>query len=187
MAGKRKQISKRIRFDIFKRDLFTCQYCGAVPPSVVLHIDHIIPVSKGGTNDSDNLITSCSSCNSGKSAELLSTVPKSLLDRAEEIKEHEAQIRAYARLVRRKNQRIESESWDVVSSLTGNDSPESHDKLQLLSIKRFLEKLPAIDVMDAAAKAHAKFAYSRSSYAEVNRFKYFCGICWNKIKRDGHG
>lgn len=48
---KRKNISKGKRFDIFKRDGFTCQYCGKQPPGVVLHVDHITPVSKGGTNN----------------------------------------------------------------------------------------------------------------------------------------
>jgi len=62
----RKAIPKAIRFDVFKRDSFKCQYCGATAPDVVLVIDHIKPVSKGGTNDITNLIASCEACNSGK-------------------------------------------------------------------------------------------------------------------------
>lgn len=64
---KRKGISKRVRFEVLKRDAFTCQYCGKVAPDVILHIDHIKPVSKGGNNGILNLVTSCQSCNSGKS------------------------------------------------------------------------------------------------------------------------
>ncbi len=64
---KRKTLTKKIRFEIFKRDSFTCQYCGKKAPEVILHIDHIIPIAKGGTNDISNLITSCFECNSGKS------------------------------------------------------------------------------------------------------------------------
>ena len=67
----RKNISKGKRFDIFRRDGFTCQYCGEQPPGIVLHVDHITPVSKGGTNDEMNLVTSCADCNLGKSAKLL--------------------------------------------------------------------------------------------------------------------
>lgn len=59
---KRKPIGNSKRFEIFKRDLFTCQYCGNHPPKTVLEIDHIIPVSKGGDNSQDNLITSCFVC-----------------------------------------------------------------------------------------------------------------------------
>ena len=67
----RKAIPKRVRFEVFKRDNFKCQYCGATAPDVLLHIDHIKPVAKGGTNDILNLVTSCESCNSGKSDKLL--------------------------------------------------------------------------------------------------------------------
>ena len=67
MAGKRKEISKRMRFEVFKRDNFTCQYCGRMAPDVVLQVDHIKPVSKGGKNELINLVTSCFDCNNGKS------------------------------------------------------------------------------------------------------------------------
>jgi len=63
----RKPMSKKVRFEIFKRDSFTCQYCGKSAPEVVLHVDHITPISKGGEDDITNLITACQSCNLGKS------------------------------------------------------------------------------------------------------------------------
>lgn len=69
--GPRKAIGKRLRFEVFKRDNFTCQYCGAQAPDVVLHIDHINPVAGGGANDLMNLITSCKPCNLGKGAKTL--------------------------------------------------------------------------------------------------------------------
>lgn len=65
--AKRKAIGKKTRFEVFKRDSFRCQYCGESAPDVVLQIDHIKPVSKGGDNDILNLITSCADCNGGKS------------------------------------------------------------------------------------------------------------------------
>ena len=69
---KRVPISKALRFEVFKRDSFTCQYCGRSAPEVVLEVDHIVPVSKGGTNDLFNLVTSCKECNRGKSNKELS-------------------------------------------------------------------------------------------------------------------
>ncbi len=62
--------SLRLRFKVMHRDSFTCKQCGASPaknPSVVLHIDHIIPWSKGGDTTFDNLQTLCLECNLGKS------------------------------------------------------------------------------------------------------------------------
>lgn len=71
-SGVRIAIPAKIRFEVFKRDAFTCQYCGRQAPDVVLHVDHIIPVSKGGTNDLANLISACQDCNLGKGARPLS-------------------------------------------------------------------------------------------------------------------
>lgn len=67
----RKAIPKKVRFEVFKRDNFTCQYCGSKAPDVVLHIDHINPVAGGGDNDPMNLVTSCEPCNLGKGARTL--------------------------------------------------------------------------------------------------------------------
>ena len=63
-----KSLSKRLRFEVFKRDSFRCQYCGATAPEIVLHVDHIDPRAKGGDDDITNLITSCLPCNLGKGA-----------------------------------------------------------------------------------------------------------------------
>jgi Restriction endonuclease len=65
-------LTKKIRFEVFKRDKFTCNYCGRKAPDVVLQVDHIEPVAKGGENDIANLITSCYECNIGKSDRPLS-------------------------------------------------------------------------------------------------------------------
>jgi hypothetical protein len=70
--SERKAVSKSKRFQIFHRDGFICQYCGLRPPDVVLELDHIHPVSKGGDNSDVNLITACEACNRGKSDKVLS-------------------------------------------------------------------------------------------------------------------
>jgi len=67
-------ISKGKRFEIFKRDGFTCQYCGRRPPDVVLEVDHIDPRCSGGTDQEINLITSCWDCNRGKGGKSLGQV-----------------------------------------------------------------------------------------------------------------
>lgn len=67
----RRSIKLKTRIKVFERDNYTCQYCGAKPPEAILHIDHIVPWSKGGTNDMSNLITACSLCNLGKSDECI--------------------------------------------------------------------------------------------------------------------
>lgn len=70
--ARRKAIPKKVRFEVFKRDKFTCTYCGRKAPDVVLEVDHIIPVAEGGKNDIMNLTTSCRDCNRGKGKRTLS-------------------------------------------------------------------------------------------------------------------
>ncbi len=67
----RKAISAGLRFSILTRDRFTCRYCGARAPDVSLEVDHVHPVSKGGTNQADNLVTACWTCNAGKADRVL--------------------------------------------------------------------------------------------------------------------
>jgi hypothetical protein len=67
----RRPIPVSVRFAVLERCGFACSYCGARPPGVVLTIDHVVPVSKGGTNDESNLVAACWECNAGKSARVL--------------------------------------------------------------------------------------------------------------------
>lgn len=69
----------RKRFEVFKRDNFTCQYCGRSVKrhKAVLVVDHIFPKKKGGKDDLSNFITSCTDCNLGKRDNLLTDKNKS--------------------------------------------------------------------------------------------------------------
>jgi len=65
-----RQPSLRLRFKVMNRDRFSCRHCGASPaksPGIILHVDHIVPWSKGGETSLENLQTLCQSCNLGKS------------------------------------------------------------------------------------------------------------------------
>lgn len=55
-----------IRFDVLRRDGYTCRYCGRSAPDVPVHVDHVIPRVEGGTDDPSNLVTACQDCNLGK-------------------------------------------------------------------------------------------------------------------------
>lgn len=65
----KREISDRQRFRILVRDGFRCKACGASPltqPGVELHVDHVMPWSKGGETVDENLQTKCAQCNLGK-------------------------------------------------------------------------------------------------------------------------
>ncbi len=172
----RKPISKRTRFEVFKRDGFTCQYCGATPPKL-LEVDHINPVALGGDDDPNNLITACQDCNRGKAAVPLTSMSRSLEDRAAEVQEREAQIAAYAEIMEAARERIEEEAWRVAEHLTPG-ATKGYPRDRLNGIRKFVRELGVHNVLDAADMALIR------RRSESQTFKYFCGICWNWI-RDG--
>ena len=78
---KRKPIPTRLRYSILERAGFRCQACGiTAADGAQLHVDHIHPVSKGGTNDPSNLQALCQACNSGKGAGTPSLIAAFALD-----------------------------------------------------------------------------------------------------------
>jgi hypothetical protein len=65
-----RNINLKLRFTVLQQDSFRCRSCGASPakdPKIELHVDHIVPWSKGGETEISNLQTLCSNCNLGKS------------------------------------------------------------------------------------------------------------------------
>lgn len=63
----REKVTPSLRYDVMARDGFRCVICGATAQSgAKLHVDHIVPVSRGGKTEMDNLQTLCERCNLGK-------------------------------------------------------------------------------------------------------------------------
>lgn len=61
-------VSKRLRYEILRRDNHACRYCGGVAPDAVLTVDHVVPSALGGSDDPSNLVAACRDCNAGKSS-----------------------------------------------------------------------------------------------------------------------
>ena len=169
-------ISKKLRFEIFKRDNFSCQYCGKTPPQVTLEIDHINPKKLKGDDDINNLITACFDCNRGKKHIPLKTVPNTIQTNMEILREREIQISEYNKLlrkiVRRENTTIE-EICSVYNSYF--KGWQYSDNFKEATLRRFAKQLPKESILEALHIACQKYDQDRS-------IKYFCGICWNKIK-----
>lgn len=181
-SKKRIGISKKTRFEVFKRDGFVCQYCGDHPPKVILEPDHINPVANGGGNEMDNLVTSCFDCNRGKSAVLLSVVPQSLKDKAAEIAERELQIRGYQKVMNSKRLRIDDEAGEVRGVYERFNDGFTLSEGAMVSVRKFVEAIGVHEVVTAMEESH-----TRPSVRRGNEFKYFCGICWNIIRSYDNG
>lgn len=70
--NQRKLMTKELRHKIMIRDNYTCRLCGKyMPDEVGLHIDHIVPIAKGGKSVESNLQVLCSKCNGSKSDKLI--------------------------------------------------------------------------------------------------------------------
>lgn len=178
--NKRQSLSKKMRFDVFKRDLFVCQYCDSSPPSVVLEVDHIIPVSKGGKNRVDNLITACFDCNRGKSDGSLNVAPKSILDKADVLAEKMAQLKAFDKLQREKR-KLEEGYIDEVEYVFSSKFNRYFSLRFRNSVRRFLSDMTVFELMDAMNNACSRIKDPESAV------KYFCGICWTIIKERDNG
>lgn len=175
-------LSKKIRFEVFKRDGFKCQYCGSNPPSVVLEVDHIEPVSKGGSDEIDNLITSCFDCNRGKSNRELTTLPQTTLEKTEQLKEKEEQYAEYKKVLA-KIKRREQKELDQIDQVYSSYFPDwcLNDRFKNGSLKTFI-KLLGFPVVESAMHTACGRIYDSNKV-----IKYFCGICWNRINDKGNG
>jgi hypothetical protein len=174
-------VSKKIRFEVFKRDGFVCSYCGSSPPLVTLEIDHINPKSRGGIDDINNLITACFDCNRGKKNIPLEKIPSKLNDNLEILKEKEIQLKEYNRFIAKIEKRLQAdieEINDLYSSCY--DGYEFTERFKAVSIKRFLSFLPKSEISESLLLAASRFPNNQDK-----AIKYFCGICWNKIKGKG--
>lgn len=69
MSYYREHIPVALRIAVLERDDYTCVYCGTTT-AAIFHIDHAIPVSAGGDNHPDNLLTACAHCNLSKGAKV---------------------------------------------------------------------------------------------------------------------
>jgi hypothetical protein len=179
MDGLNMAIGKKTRFEVFKRDNFCCMYCGRIPPAVVLEIDHVEPRSKGGSDDIDNLLTSCKDCNRGKRDGRLSETATPLIESYKQSVESEEQLKAMRSHRAAKRRRI-TRDVTAVSAHFEQLFPELAftEAFKHGSVKRFLSFIDRDDLIEYLDLAFAKFSDDPD-----NCIRYFCGICWTIRKR----
>lgn len=170
-------VSKRLRSEIFRRDNSTCRYCGAKAPAVEITIDHVIPVTLGGSDEPSNLVTACADCNNGKTS-----VPPD----AATVKQVSEDAFRWARAM---EAAAEKTVGDRQAARTAFDQkwrawsegrpPIPRPEDWGLSIDRFLKAgLPLsvlLDCVDVAMSA-------RQIKADAV-FKYMCGVAWKEVRK----
>lgn len=173
--------TKKLRFEVFKRDGFACVYCGKSPPEVVLECDHIEPKSKGGMDDINNLVTACFDCNRGKRDIPLDKIPSQLSENLEILKEKEGQILEFRKYIKKIERRVKKDTRKIQTTfqLTYPNSSIT-EKFINSSIKRFMQSLPLHEIIEAM-----EISCSHFDDDPERAIRYFCGICWRKIERQG--
>lgn len=180
--AKREAISKRVRFEVFKRDCFRCQYCGNAAPDVLLVIDHIVPVAGGGDSDILNLVTSCDSCNSGKSDKLLSD--SSVMDKRRSQLELLQERREQLDLMFQWHQGLSSIADDVSGKLA--DCWRDHSGFSLTksgesSIRKLVKRFSVDEILSAmqvSADAYLEFSGNSATQESCEHaFSKIGGIC----------
>lgn len=149
--AKRKALSKRTRFAVFARDGFKCRYCGHTSEEVTLVVDHLIAVANGGTDDSDNLVTACETCNQGKAATAIDTAPDDTLarlSREQEMREqeHAADVAKRAVEARKEFRQIVCNLWceirgtSVIQNTTLNVMTNYAERYGVPTVAGWIEK-----------------------------------------------
>lgn len=179
----RKQISKTVRFEVFKRDSFTCQYCGVQAPDAILEIDHIVPVSKGGDNSLLNLITSCRDCNRGKTNRELSDdtavkAQKRQLDDLQQRKEiMEMMIQWKQELMG-----VEEMEIDAIDSYISSVTDYCLSTTGRATVRKHIKRFGFSEVYDATEIAFARY-YDGTERGFSNALYKTGGICYNRKKQ----
>lgn len=159
MATKRTSISKKTRFEVYKRDSFRCQYCGASAPEAVLVIDHIDPLSKDGADEVMNYITACQPCNAGKSDRKLSdnTVIQKQKSALDDLNERREQLEMMLQW-RNGLQEISEVELDAIAQAWSIAAPGySLNESGLNTVRKMLKKYGVEKILDAIGDAHTTY------------------------------
>lgn len=173
-------VSKRLRFEIFRRDNNTCRYCGQSAPDVELTIDHVIPRTLGGSDDPTNLVTACKDCNAGKTssnpdAPVVADVDQRAVQwsQAMEI----AVSRRQAELQQDRERTVPFDTaWQQWHDIDGE--PLHRDGNWRATILRLLAS-----GLDDAFLVDAVQIAMGSKVKAGDTWRYFCGVCWREIDR----
>lgn len=190
--GVQVRIGVKVRFEVFKRDRFTCTYCGGHPPDVLLEVDHVIPKAAGGSDDIENLVTACADCNRGKSDRLLDEAGHPIVGKrtVAALEERLEQARAYMDLITQMSNVTQAmvdrlyEEWARAFEATRGERDGKAVWLlnsavgwpKEATLREFLAELDIDKIVNAMDIAANRIGTARGAD------RYFYAICWRMIR-----
>lgn len=178
-------LSKRIRFEVFKRDKFACQYCGRRPPEVMLEVDHVVPRVEGGTDEIGNLTTACLPCNRGKAGVSLGDVAPALnemqaLEAVQEMLERHHQMRGQIE-AERALEDASKEVFEFLREWWWVQFPWQ-PRFEYSRVRPFCRSLDVTEMSEAMEIALSWYARTGRDKNAHDAFNYFVGIMKNMAK-----
>lgn len=173
-------LSKRLRFEILRRDGHCCRYCGEhASPEVKLTVDHVLPVALGGTDTPSNLVACCRPCNAGKAASspdapLVNEVTEAALLWAEAVSAAQTAARVD---LSEKEEYVDyiGDHWAYCSSCEEGFPPRPSDWEG--SIDVFRRRGMPLEVLTDAAS----LALNSRRVPDRDKWTYFMGIAWRRL------
>lgn len=167
-------VSRRTRFEVFRRDNFTCRYCGASAPEVTVTVDHVTPVTLGGSDEPNNLVTACHDCNAGKSSiapdqAMVEDVDATALMFGKAM-ERAAEIRRQDRSYIENMCQLFDMTWSEWGDIYRDPNWEQ-------SIEQFLAA--GLEITELARLAQVAMHNKKVPSKDV--WRYFCGCCWREV------
>lgn len=172
-------VSKTLRYQVLRRDNFTCRYCGRGAPEVKLVVDHVVAEALGGRGEPSNLVTACADCNGGKSATpadaaVVAGVEDDALRWAQAVSASADRMLADLR-ARQTDQAAFEERWNGWAFGRGGTVPLPPD--WRFAVDRFTAAgLPLLALLESV-----DIAMSNQKVRHDGRFRYLCGIAWARI------
>lgn len=164
-------VTKRLRFEILRRDNHQCRYCGGTAPDVPLRVDHVVPVALGGSDDPSNLVTACEPCNSGKSS--VPADAATVANVADDALRWAAAMRQAAEEIAAEDDSLEAICGAVQDRWRPRWMPADYRNSIYAFVKAGLTEADLVALVDVALSARGV----------DDRFAYFCGCCWKRVKK----
>lgn len=173
-------VTPRLRFEILKRDNYTCRYCRSKDNE--LTVDHVIPQALGGADKPENLVAACKDCNSGKTSTNLddptvTQVTDAAIARGKRFREI-LSAEAASLTAAREAAASYRDGWDALAEDRGLAWATPADDAERTLMRWFRMGIPGEIVQDAM-----EAALDNPKIPQRSKYVYFCGIMRNKIEK----
>jgi hypothetical protein len=174
-------VSKRLRYEVLRRDNHACRYCGASAPDVKLNVDHVIPKALGGVDTPSNLVTACTDCNAGKtSSNPDATLVAEVSD--DTLRWGAAMTQAAENLRQQQKPKEEYRNAFLVEWNRWHLGKDDTNKVPLpVDWKQAIERFRVAGVPEWMWADIVDVSMANQKVTPDNTFRYCCGVAWNKV------